>query len=93
MGTLIITPVVVPPPSGTTLTWSGVSDPALAGYRVYYGTVTKTYQQPGKGVDVGKATSFALTGFAPGTYFMCVCWYDEFGSESNYSAEVTKVVT
>jgi hypothetical protein len=86
-----------PPPTpsdGTvTLAWDANSESDMAGYRVYYGTSSGTYQQArGGGINAGLATEFSITGLQPGTtYYMTVTSYDRSGNESNYSAQVSGV--
>jgi len=78
------------------LHWSAVSDPALAGYQVYYGT---TQGGPYNGTDategaspisVGAVTQFNLTGLSNGTtYFFVVTALDGEGNESAPSNEAS----
>jgi len=72
------------------LTWSANTEPDLAGYRVYFGTASRTY---GPSINVGKVTTYTLTGLANQTYFFAITAYDTAGNESTFSAEVSKVVT
>lgn len=82
--------------SGNTasLTWDAVNLANLGGYRIYYGTAPGTYSQPaGSGLNVGKATTYSLTGLSPGSrYYFAVSVFDATGKESEYSNEVTKVI-
>jgi hypothetical protein len=66
----------------------------VAGYRVYYGTAPGNYLQArGAGIDVGRVTSYVVTGLTPGTrYHFAVTAYAANGSESNFSAEASKLV-
>ena len=67
--------------------WQPNSEPDLAGYRIYYGTKSRTYSQV---VDVGKVTQYRLGDLQPGTrYFIAVTAYDFSGNESNFSDEVS----
>jgi len=77
-----------------TLTWSASPSDAVVGYRVYHGTAPGHYRQAkGAGTDVGNVTSHVVTGLGPGTrYHFAVTAYAASGSESNYSAEASKVV-
>ena len=96
-------------PSGTsiTLNWSPNLESDLAGYKVYYDT-DSGFRYDGTGanegdspIDVGNATSFTLTGLAPGTrYYVAVTAYDTAadgasdqtdGNESWYSVEVSAI--
>jgi len=84
-------------PSPAVLDWDPVSDPNLAGYRVYYGTAPGTYLQPaGEGLDAAAATSYTVTNLSSGTtyyfaataYGMSIPFY-----ESLFSNEVCKTMT
>ena len=63
---------------------------ALAGFKIYYGTVPGTYTNV---VDVGHATNYAINNLAVGTYYFSVTAYDAVGSESAFSNEVSKSVS
>jgi len=93
------TPPAPPPPPPTaptlgtaSLQWDPVSASDLAGYRVYFGTASRTYSQArGSGADAGRTASFTVNGLQRGiTYYFAVTSYDFAGNESAYSAEVTK---
>jgi hypothetical protein len=77
-----------------TLNWSASPSNAVVGYRVYHGTASGHYlQAKGAGTDVGNVTSHVVTGLAQGKrYHFAVTAYAASGSESNYSAEASKVV-
>ena len=81
-----------------TLTWDSVTDPSLAGYRIYYGSISRTvsgsYEHSkdiGRGNQVSNtSTSFTLTGLIKKqTYYIAVTAYDNNGSESDFSNEVS----
>lgn len=55
----------------------------LAGYKVYYGTVSRSYTNS---VDVGSVQSHTLN-LVAGTYYFAVTAYDTSGNESVYSNE------
>jgi fibronectin type 3 domain-containing protein len=63
---------------------------ALGGFKVYYGTSSRNYIHV---VDVGKATTYKVTGLSPATYYFAVTAYDRTGNESDYSNEVSKEIT
>ncbi len=86
---LFVSLTAAPAVAGTfSLAWDPVSDPDLAGYRVYYGTSPGSYGPP---VDVGNVTSHTLTGLADcTTWYVAVKAYDTTGNESvNFSNEVS----
>jgi pyruvate/2-oxoglutarate dehydrogenase complex dihydrolipoamide acyltransferase (E2) component len=91
------TPAPAPPPAtvGTaTLGWTASSAAGVAGYRVYWGTAPRTYQQAlGSGIAAGTATSFVVRDLPAGkTYYFAVTAYDGSGNESAFSAEASKSI-
>jgi type IV pilus assembly protein PilY1 len=73
------------------LAWDANTESDLAGYKVYYGTSSKSYTGS---VDVGNVTSYTLTGLTQGqTYYVAVTANNTSGSESGYSTEVSGVAT
>lgn len=74
------------------LAWSASTQSGVAGYRLYYGTASRTYQQAkGSGVSVGNVTSYTVTGLQSGkVYYFAVTAIDGKGNESAYSNEATK---
>jgi len=85
-------------PSGTaTLTWNANSEPDLAGYKIYYGTVPRTEDCPPGGypnkVDVGKVTSYTINQLVKGQkYYFSITSYDTSQNESCFSEEGNKTV-
>lgn len=74
----------------TTLAWDANTDPAVAGYMVYYGEASRTY--PSK-VDVGNQTTYSLTGLLEGKgYYYAVTAYDSTRSESGFSNEASATI-
>lgn len=83
------------PPStsnSVSLAWDAVSAPGLSGYRMYYGTTSRTYQQTlGQGASVGNVTTYTVMGLSSGTrYYFAVTAIDSLGNESAYSNETFK---
>ena len=72
------------------LSWKANSEPDLAGYKVHYGTSSRTYETS---IDVGKKTTYTVTGLTAGTYYFTVTAFDTAGNETEFSNEVTKTVT
>jgi cytochrome c oxidase assembly protein Cox11 len=69
------------------IAWNPNPEPDLGGYMVYFGTASRSY---GSSVDVGKVTSYVLTGLAPGQkYFIALTAYDTSDNESGFSNEVS----
>jgi fibronectin type 3 domain-containing protein len=73
-------------PGAISLAWNPNKEPDLAGYKVYYGTVSRRY---GPGIDVGNVTSYSLSGLLKGQkYYVSVTAYNKSGKESSFSKEV-----
>jgi hypothetical protein len=74
-----------------TLTWTANGEPDLAGYKVYVGTASGTYNVSGSPFVAGKVTSYTVSNLPKGqTYFFAISAYDSAGNESALSAEVSK---
>jgi fibronectin type 3 domain-containing protein len=68
------------------LAWDSNMESDLKGYKIYYGTASKSYTES---ADVGKVTTFTLTGLTSGkTYYIIVTAYDDLYLESCPSIEV-----
>jgi len=74
------------------LSWSANTDSDLAGYKVYYGKVSRNYDTV---VSVGNTTAYTLSTFAlsPGTFYFAATAYDTSGNESNFSNEGVLTLT
>jgi hypothetical protein len=73
------------------LAWDPETDPGVIGYKVYYGTASRTYGIP---TNVGNVTAYRLNGLTLGvTYYIAVTAYDAANNESDYSNEVSGIVT
>ena len=82
------------PTGSVTLAWDAPTDAngpiaAVSGYKVYYGTAPGSYTNS---VKVGAATTYTVTGLAPGTYYFNVTDYDASGNESGFANEVSKTI-
>jgi hypothetical protein len=74
-------------PPTTTADGSPLTD--LTGYKIYYGTASRTYDHS---VDVGNVTTYTLTGLAQGqTYYLATTAYDTSNRQSGFSNEVSGV--
>ncbi len=70
-----------------TLSWNPNSELDLAGYKVYYGNSTGSYQWS---VDVKDVNSYTISNLVEGEeYFFAATAYDFSGNESGYSNEVS----
>ena len=74
-----------------TLTWDANTEPILGGYQLYYGQASGNYTAS---VDVGKQTSYTLTGLEEGkTYYFAVKAYDSTRKIwSDFSNEVSHTI-
>ncbi|NWG13123.1 MAG: fibronectin type III domain-containing protein [Acidobacteria bacterium] len=68
------------------LAWDPNTETDLAGYKVYYGTASRTYGPP---VTIGLQTTYTVTNLPPGTYYFAVTAYNTAGLESGFSNEVS----
>jgi hypothetical protein len=73
-----------------TLAWDAKTEYGLAGYKLYYGTGSRTYSTT---INVGNQTTSTVTGLGPGTYFFAVTAYYISGSETTYSNEVSTTIS
>ncbi len=73
-----------------TVDWDVSTSSNVAGYKLYYGTVSGSYAYC---VDAGNTTSYALSGLSTGaTYYFQATAYTSAGSESAYSNELSYTV-
>ena len=73
------------------LAWDANTEPDLAGYKLYYGTVSHSYGTP---VNVGNVTAYTLAGLTQGqTYYLSLTAYDTSDNESDHSSEVSGAAT
>ena len=71
--------------ASATLAWNAA--PGVSGYKVHYGTASRTYTGS---LNAGKATSYTVSNLTTGTkYYFAVTSYDSTGIESDYSNEVS----
>jgi Concanavalin A-like lectin/glucanases superfamily/Fibronectin type III domain len=73
------------------LAWDPSPSTGVGGYKLYYGSSSKTYSQ---NIDVGNKTSYTMTGLTDGaTYYVSLKAYNTAKSiESSYSNEVSAKV-
>jgi len=69
------------------VSWDANTEPELAGYKLYYGTASRSYGIP---IDIGNQTTYTVTGLGPGTYYFAVTAYDTSGNETSFSNEGSK---
>jgi uncharacterized repeat protein (TIGR02543 family) len=73
------------------LAWDPETDFSVVGYKVYYGTASRTYGVP---INVGNVATYTLIGLTQGiTYYIAVTAYNAANYESGYSNEVSVMIT
>jgi len=73
-----------------TLAWDPVTSSGLTGYKLYYGSSSRSYSNS---LNVGNATTYTVSGLSTGTTYFCVTATYSSGVESSYSNEVSKAVS
>ena len=69
-----------------TLAWDANTDPSIAGYNIYYGGSSRSYQAV---IYAGMNTTYTISNLQSGnTYYFAVTDYNTSGIESGYSNEV-----
>ncbi len=69
------------------LAWDPVTASNLSGYKVHYGTQSRSYS---KTLDVGKNVSYTVPSLTEGqTYYFAVTAHNTLGQSSSYSTEVS----
>jgi len=64
----------------------------LAGYKIYYGTQSRSYDHVIT-IEDPDVTTYEVTDLTPGeTYYFAVTAFDVSGNESDYSNEVSKTI-
>jgi hypothetical protein len=71
------------------LGWHASTAPSLAGYKLYYGNVTRLYHTV---IDVGNVVTCTVSGLPAGTYYFAVTAYSPT-EETGYSNEVSAVIS
>src|SRR5262245_29218837 len=72
------------------ITWDPVQDNRVAGYRLKYGTSTRSYTQS---IDLGNVTSHSFANLPEGiTYYFVITAYDANHVEGFPSTEVSRTV-
>lgn len=74
-----------------TLEWDANTEPDIKGYKVYYGTSSRTYGTPI--IILGNTPTYTFENLPPGTYYFAVTAFNLKDLESGYSNEVSTTVT
>lgn len=76
--------------ASVSLGWDANTEPDLAGYKLYYGTASRTYSG---NLTVGNYSSCTISGLTEGrTYYFAVTAYNTKGLESPYSKELSYTI-
>jgi Fibronectin type III domain len=80
--------------STAALAWTAPTGTDVSGYRVYYGTTSRSYaQERGNGVSAGNTTTFTVNELQTGqVYYFAVTSVNSAGGESSFSNEATKLI-
>ncbi len=69
-----------------TLAWLPSANPAVTGFKIYYGATSRVYTNS---IAVGNVTNATISGLDDGTtYYFAATTYDNAGHESSFSVEV-----
>jgi hypothetical protein len=73
--------------ASVTLAWDPNSEADIAGYKLYYGMGSQSYEFA---IDVSNQTTYTIPGFLEGVdYYFAVTAYNTYGLESTFSDEVS----
>ena len=65
----------------------GTPATGMVGFKVYYGTASRTYTHT---IDVKNVSSYTINALPHATYYLTVMAYDSYGNTSDYSNEIIK---
>ena len=72
---------------GVVVSWDPNTEADLMGYKIYYGTASRSYDHI---IDVGKVVEYSIDNLPEGkTYYFAVTAYDTAFNESDFSEEVS----
>ena len=85
-----------------TLSWNANTETDLAGYKIYYGTSSRTGTDPKTcglcgyqtSINIGNVRPYTISNLTNGqTYYFSVTAYDTSNNESAFSAQVSKLIS
>jgi hypothetical protein len=89
---ILLSHISIPPylkAADVTLAWDANTESDLAGYKIYYGNITGSYNTS---INVGNVTTYRITGLlSNSTYYFVATAYNTSNLESAYSNEVSTV--
>lgn len=83
------------------LSWNPNPESDIAGYKIYYGTSSRTGENPKEcgncgyleKIDIGNVTAYEIKDLKGGkTYYFSITSYDKSGNESGFSPEMKKSI-
>ena len=72
------------------LAWDASISPNVSGYKIYSGTSSGNYGTP---LTIGNQTTYTVSGLSTGTYYFAVTAFDADGNESDFSNEVSQIIS
>ncbi len=72
-----------------TLGWDPNTETDMAGYKVYFGSSSRTY---GTAINIGLVTTYTVPNLSPGKWYFAVTAFNTSGAESGYSNEVSAII-
>jgi hypothetical protein len=76
--------------ANVSLAWDPSTSPNVSGYRLYIGNASRNYNTP---ITLANQTTYTVTGLGSGTWFFAVTAFDADGNESDFSNEVSQVIS
>ncbi|PIS30407.1 MAG: hypothetical protein CO001_03190 [Candidatus Portnoybacteria bacterium CG_4_8_14_3_um_filter_40_10] len=85
-----------------TISWNANTESDLAGYKIYYGTASRTGTDPktcglcgySTSLNVGNVRTYTFSSLTNGqTYYFSVTAYDTSNNESSFSSQVSKFIS
>jgi hypothetical protein len=72
------------------LAWDASATPTVTGYKIYVGEAPRTYGAP---IVIGNQLTYTVGGLSAGMKYFAATAFDADGNESDYSNEVSKLLT
>ena len=73
---------------GSYVEWQASPNQEILGYKIFVGSKSAEYLEPGYPADVGANTSFWFQGLQPRVqYYFVIASYDKYGRASRFSKE------
>jgi len=98
----LLAPINLAFAGSATISWNANTESDLAGYKVYYGTASRTGSDPktcglcgySTNINVGNVRTYTISSLTNGmTYYFSVSAYDTSNNESAFSSQVSKLIS